>query len=45
MENPSKEFEDYQRQWFIQKDKKLLLKRDKKQFKCISIRSKNNNFS
>ena len=40
MENPSKEFEEYQKQWFIQKDKKLFRERDKKQFKCISIRSK-----
>ena len=40
MENSSKEFENYQIQWFIKKDRKLLRERDKKQFKCISIRRK-----
>lgn len=40
--NPCKEFENYQRQWYIEKDKTFLLQRDKNQYKCVSIKRKLN---
>lgn len=42
MENPCKEFKNYQRQWYIEKDKTFLLQRDKNQYKCVSIKRRLN---